>query len=59
MARKYQGTGLGLTLCKRILDMHQGKIWVESQGEDTGSRFIFTLPLRQVPESEAGRSSAA
>ncbi|WP_370574286.1 PAS domain-containing sensor histidine kinase [Methanomethylovorans sp.] len=40
--RKYGGTGLGLALTKRFVEMHNGKIWVESE-EGKGSTFIFTL----------------
>ncbi len=37
------GTGLGLPLCRKLVDAHGGKIWVESQA-GRGSKFIFTLP---------------
>ncbi|MDP2938917.1 MAG: HAMP domain-containing sensor histidine kinase [Candidatus Omnitrophota bacterium] len=41
--RKYAGCGLGLAIAKRILELHQGKIWVESKIEE-GSKFFFEIP---------------
>lgn len=40
---KFKGTGIGLSICKRIIQRHGGKIWVESKKEQ-GSQFKFTLP---------------
>lgn len=58
-ARMQQGTGLGLALVKRFIDLHGGKIRVFSEGEGKGTTFIFTIPFQPSEEEETAAPVAA
>ncbi|WP_315081888.1 ATP-binding protein [uncultured Clostridium sp.] len=49
--KNYEGSGIGLSLVKSIVEMHGGKIWINSE-PDEGTEVIFTLPIRKIDEEK-------
>ena len=58
--RESRGFGLGLVICRGLVEAHGGRIWAESAGAGLGSRFTFTLPVaREAGDGAAARQTAS
>ena len=59
ITRQFGGLGLGLTISKRLTELHDGTLVAQSEGRDRGSTFILTLPALKAPSGRDGSLSAS
>jgi signal transduction histidine kinase/CRP-like cAMP-binding protein/ActR/RegA family two-component response regulator len=58
-SRKFEGVGIGLSICKRLVELMKGKIWIESE-PDKGSKFHFTIETKAIsPKTEQPAEAGA
>lgn len=55
VSTRKQGLGIGLSLCRSVIDRHQGKVWIEDS-EGPGATFCFSLPVHRIAEADRSLS---
>jgi signal transduction histidine kinase len=51
-SKSFEGTGLGLFICKSIIEAHDGKIWAENNADGKGATFSFIIPITPIQQSK-------
>lgn len=57
--KDYPGTGIGLAICRRVVEMHGGSIWIETPPSGVGARFVLTLSKARAPQPAPGAARGA